>query len=199
MPDRPRRFDKSRPDPIDAEPLLAEAPPTADPDHMVLVGRVLAPWGLRGQLRVYPETANPERFRRGAWLFVDGTPRRVETSRTHQRGHVVLRFEGVSTPEAADEFRGAELTVPEADAQPLGEDWYYHFQLLGLTVVTDDGRELGVLAQVLETGANDVYIVRRDGREVLIPAIADVVIEVDLASKRMVVHPLPGLLDEDAG
>lgn len=196
MTDRPRLPSENPTDPAGdfPEPTI-EASAAAPPDNLVLVGRVLAAWGLRGEMRIWPVSTNPDRFRQGRRLLVNGESRRIITSRSHGRGQIVLLLDGITTPEMAAAFRGADLFVREEDAPPLDEDWYYHFQLLGLKVVTDDGRELGVLVQVLETGANDVYIVRNDTREYLIPAIADVVQQVDLEAQRMTIHPLPGLLD----
>lgn len=196
MTDRPRRLNGGMPassgDPSFPAPDAASTPP---PDNLVLVGRVLTSWGVRGEMRILPSTSNPERFRQGRRLVLNGVERRIITARPTGKGQFLLLLDGITTPEMAAEFRDASLYVREEDAPPLETDWYYHFQLLGLTVVTEEGRELGVLAQILETGANDVYIVRSDSREYLIPAIADVVQEVDLEAKRMTIHALPGLLD----
>lgn len=204
MTDRPRRKPKQPPAPSETAPASGETAPAptqpariteVTPDGMIRVGQVLAVWGVRGEMRIVPDTANPERFRQGRRVFLRGAERRIITSRPIGKGMVLLHLDGITTPEMAAEYRGYSLYVREDEAPPLEPDWYYHFQLIGLTVVTDDGSELGVLVQILETGSNDVYIIRNDTREYLIPAIADVVQDVDIEAKRMTIHAMPGLLD----
>jgi 16S rRNA processing protein RimM len=98
----------------------------------------------------------------------------------------------------AEAYRDADLQVRLEDAAPLPEGVYYHWQILGLQVVTEQGESLGELVEILETGANDVYVVRdAEGRERLLPAIRSVVAQVDEQAGRLVVRPLPGLLDSD--
>ncbi len=176
---------------------------TAEPGHEgpthLIVARVLAPWGHRGEVRAEVLTDFPQRFSGMERIFVgDGkVPYRVESARLH-KGNVVLKLEGVNTPDEAERLRGALLYVPVEEAVPLGEDEYYYHQIIGLEVWTADGRFLGRVTEILETGANDVYVAEKDGREVLIPAVASVVQEVDLEHHRLVVSPPPGLLEEEA-
>ncbi|MCX6020549.1 MAG: ribosome maturation factor RimM [Chloroflexi bacterium] len=186
-----RRNPESKP--IERRQPFETAP---DPSKLIMVGRVLGPRGLAGEMRVEPLSSNPARFVKGARLVLAGEWRQLAFCRL-QKDHYVLRIEGIDTPEAVQALRSEPLYAEEATAPALQEDWYYHYQLLGLTVVTEEGRTLGVLEQILETGANDVYIVRGEGKEHLIPAIADVVRQVDLDAHRIVIRPLPGLLDQD--
>jgi 16S rRNA processing protein RimM len=117
----------------------------------------------------------------------------VERSRPHKQ-HFVVKFASISSIGAANEMRGAELTIPAAELPSPPDGSFYQFQLIGLHVVTESGDPLGAIARVLETGANDVYVVERlEGGELLIPAIKDVVKDVDLHGGRMVVDPPPGL------
>ena len=153
------------------------------------MGRVGAPWGVRGDVKVEPLTDFPERFAAGSILWLEGRQLAVERSRW-QAGHVYLRLEGVASREDAEGLRHRLLEVPEAELSPLTEGQYYRFQIVGLEVFTTDGRPLGRVAEVLSTGANDVFVVRGSAGEVLLPAIDDVVREVDLAARRMVVEPL---------
>jgi 16S rRNA processing protein RimM len=154
----------------------------------VAVGSIAAPWGVRGDLKVQPLTDFPERFRRGAALWVQG--RRIEVQRSRwSRGLVYLGLSGIDSRNAAEELRGALLEVPESELAPLPEGQYYRFQVIGLDVCTPEGRSLGRVAEILSTGSNDVYIVRGGPRELLIPAIEDVVKEVDLEGGRLVVEP----------
>jgi 16S rRNA processing protein RimM len=152
------------------------------------VGRVLALWGVGGDLKVEPLTDFPERFKSGATLWVCGRRHDVQRSRW-SRGFVYLGLSGVDSRNAAEELRGALLEVPETELTALPEGQYYRFQIIGLEVCTPEGSSLGRVAEILPTGSNDVYVVRGGPRELLIPAIEDVVIEVDLAGGRLVVEP----------
>ena len=138
------------------------------------VGWIAAPWGVRGDLKVQPLTDFPERFQRGAALWVRGRRYEVQRSRW-SRGFVYLGLSGIDSRNAAEELRGALLEVPESDLTPLPEGQYYRFQVIGLEVRTPEGRSLGRVAEILSTGSNDVYVVRGGPRELLIPAIEDVV------------------------
>ncbi len=159
------------------------------------VGRINAAWGIKGHVKVTPYGSNPERFRKGATLFIKGEPRRILDVAT-PKGFPCVLFEGYEDRTAAESLAGVELEVEAEELPALPEGEYYVSDLVGLEVVTIDGESVGTLSEVLRTGANDVYLVRRpDGRESLIPAIADVVQRVDLEAKRVEIDPLPGLLD----
>jgi 16S rRNA processing protein RimM len=154
----------------------------------VAVGRIAAPWGVRGDLKVQPLTDFPERFQRGAALWVRDRRHEVQRSRW-SRGLVYLALSGIDSRNAAEELRDALLEVPEGELTLLPEGQYYRFQVIGLEVCTPEGRSLGRVAEILPTGSNDVYVVRGGPRELLIPAIEDVVREVDLKGGRLVVEP----------
>ena len=161
----------------------------------VAVGRINATWGLRGHVKVTPLTSNPKRIQPGEVLLVRGEPREVLDVR-YPKGFPCVVFEGYEDATAAQALRGTLIEIAEADLPDLGQDEYYVHDLVGLEVVSTAGARLGRLAEVLRTGANDVYIVRRKGeRDLLLPAIGDVIAEVDLEGGRMVVELLPGLLD----
>jgi len=102
----------------------------------------------------------------------------------------LLQIEGISTRNDAEALRGTVVRIDRSQAAPLDEDEYYHFEILGLRVVDEEGHDLGTVVEILETGANDVYVVQRpDGSELLLPAIRSVILEVDLEHQRMVVRP----------
>jgi 16S rRNA processing protein RimM len=108
---------------------------------------------------------------------------------------VLVRFEGIETPEAGNAFRDALLEIAESDAAPLADDEFYYWQLIGLAAVTHTGDPVGTIKEVFETGANDVLVIEGpDGREHLVPFVASFV-EVDLATKTATITPIPGLLD----
>ncbi|MGE0229894.1 MAG: ribosome maturation factor RimM [Dehalococcoidia bacterium] len=161
----------------------------------VAVGRINGVWGVRGHVKVTPLTSNPERLVQGATLYVGGEPRRVLDVR-YPQGYPCMRFEGFEDRTAAEVLRGALIEIDEADLAPLPEGEYYLHDLEGLEVVTAAGEHIGRLKEVLTTGANDVYVIARPGKaDALIPAIADVVLSVDIDAGRMTIEPMPGLLE----
>ena len=161
------------------------------------VGLIERPRGLKGEIKVLPLTDFPQRFDPGARLFVAGAPRTVENS-NWQKGRVYLFIDGVADRESAESLRGELIEIPEGDRPSAGESFWYLDEIEGLHVVARNGAELGKIREVLQTGANDVYIVDRgERRDLLVPALRDVVIEVDLGAGTMTVDLPDGLLPED--
>ena len=171
---------------------------TEDQDELeyLVIGQISKPHGVRGEVRVMPHTDDPQRF---TWLesvFVgdtNGEPMAVEHARLHKT-MVLLKLAGVNGRDDAELLRGKLLYVSELDAIPLDEDEYFLFELEGMEVVTEDGRILGILIEVLETKANNVFIVRGDNGEVLLPDTEEVIQEIDFENGRIHVNLLPGLL-----
>jgi len=161
----------------------------------VLIGMIVGAHALRGEVRVAPETDFPERFARLEMISVapKGAAARLMkpvAARAHTgKSLVLLRLEGVEDRDTAEALRGATMHVRESDLTPLPEGRYYEFQVLGLTVVTEEGRDLGEIVDIIHTGANDVY----ETPVAMIPAIAQIVREVDLEGGRMVVRWVEGL------
>jgi 16S rRNA processing protein RimM len=153
---------------------------------------VLGAWGVRGALKVEPLTDFPERFARGAQLWLEGEPRRVEHSHA-VRGSVIVELSGLDRRELAASLRGRLLELPESELHALGEDEYYQHDLIGLRVRSEAGEELGRVIGLLPTGANDVLVVNGVRGEYLLPLIADVVQRVDVAGGEIVVELLEGL------
>lgn len=169
----------------------------------VAVGRVLRPHGVRGELRVEIVTHYPERLRQHAYFYLahPDSPEAVqrypvEKLRLHKE-MLLLKLGGCDDRDAAGELRGMLVQIPTEEAVPLEEGEYYHFQLIGVGVETESGEWLGHVVEVLRTGANDVYVVLGPRGEVLLPAIKDVVRELDPRSKRMVVRLLPGTFADE--
>ena len=162
----------------------------------VVVGRINQTWGLKGHVKVTPFTSNPERLTTGAQLYVAGNPTRVLESVSPQ-GYPIMQFAGYTTREAAERLRDELIEIDEDTLPALPADQYYVDDLQGLTVVSTTGDEIGELVEVLTTGANDVYVVRRPGeKDVLVPAIADILLDVDLEARRMIIQVIPGLLPD---
>ncbi len=164
--------------------------PQRDPTPgFVAVGRVLAPFGLRGELKVQSLTDNPLRFAPKSRLYAGDQLITIAEAR-EAAGHLYVRLKGFADRTSVERFRQALLQVPEQSLPPLPAGEYYRFQLIGLAVVDRAGALLGTLDEVIETGANDVYRVRTPaGADLLLPAIADVIISIELEARRMVADP----------
>ena len=165
--------------------------------QLIVVGRVVAPWGVKGEVKVEVMTDFPDRFSPGEEVHIDGCPMRIENSRWH-KGRVTLKLDTVDSVEAAEKIRGRWLEIPSSKLRPLPQDQYYQFQLIGLEVWTTEGQHLGRIADILPTGSNDVYLVQGELGELLIPAIEDVVKSVELEKGRIVVELIAGLLQGKA-
>ncbi|MEK6692895.1 MAG: ribosome maturation factor RimM [Nitrospirota bacterium] len=168
-------------------------------DDLITIGRIIKVLGLKGEVKVLSLTHNPERFRKLLSVFIvspqgKGSERRIRGVRSWQ-GRVILSFEGISTSGEASGLLNHLIKIPEKDLDPLPDGEYYIFQLIGFTVYTDEGEDIGTLTDVLSTGSNDVYVVKKGEKEYLIPAIKDVIKEIDMKGRRMVIHPMKGLLD----
>ena len=161
------------------------------------VGRIIGIHGVRGEIKVKSLTDFPERFSPGALLYVEGETiqREVLSARPH-KGALLVKLTGMNDRNAAETLRGKYLFVAREDAMPLAEDEYYEDELVGLQVETMEGEVLGELMQIMWTAANEVYIVQGRRGEILIPAIAEVVQEVDLEQGVMRVALLPGLIED---
>lgn len=173
------------------------------PDGCMAVGHITGVHGLRGEVKVELYTDFPERFAPGEVLLlgVDLDEIEVVGVRPHKQ-NLLVQFNGVADRTAAESLRNLWLFVRETDAAELEEGVYWIHDIIGLRVVEENGDALGVITDVLATGANDVYVVRRPAgrspaQDILLPAIPDVVRAVDLAQGVMTVHLLPGLLDAE--
>ncbi len=162
--------------------------------EFVSVGRILAPWGTKGDLKIEVMTDFPTRFAPGRRVYVDGRPLAVERSRPHKE-NLIVKLATIDTRKAAERLHGRLLEVTHSEVYPLPEGEYYRFELIGLEVCTTEGAPLGEIADILITGSNDVFVVRKDGNEVLIPAIEDVIKSVDIKKGRLVVELISGLLE----
>ena len=159
----------------------------------VLVGRVLRPFGVRGELKVESLTDFPERFAPGSVLHLNGKPRTVEGSRPLGQ-NIAVKFAGIENPEDGSAFAGAVLEVSEASLCPLAPGVYYHSHLIGLRVTTTTGETLGALTRIISAAGNDIYVVEGPRGEILVPAISAVVQHIDLATGVMTINVIPGLL-----
>jgi 16S rRNA processing protein RimM len=162
----------------------------------MLVGRIAGPLGVRGELKVQLDTDFPERFRRLESIFVGPSLEERVIAAARSRGDIViLTLRDIESREQAQALKGMQLWIRRADAMPLPPDQYYHDDIIGLRMETREGTLIGVVTDILVTGANDVYIVDGEDGQTLVPAIKDVVVEIDTSQGRIVIDPLPGLLE----
>jgi 16S rRNA processing protein RimM len=168
--------------------------PIGEPVYLT-VGFLRRPHGLGGEIVMDLHTDFPERLKRGRKLLVseDHTPLTVQSVREHQKG-VLIKFEGVDTPESAGQHRNQWVYVKASDVPPLPEGQIYQHELFGFQVIDDNDNLLGELVEIIETGANNVYVIRdTSGGELLLPAIPSVILDLDTVRRLMHVHLLEGL------
>ena len=163
------------------------------------VGVITSPHGVRGEVKVYPTTDDAMRFKKLDHVILDlgrGESRELKIRQVKFfKNMVILKFDGVDTMNEVEGWRQKDLLITRDQAVPLQEDEFFITDLIGLTVVTDEGDTLGTLTDVMETGANDVYCVKTPEGKELLPAIHNCILDVDLDKEEMLVHVLPGLLD----
>ena len=167
-------------------------------EDLLKVGVITTTHGVRGEVKVYPTTDEPERFLDLEYVLLDTGKelRRLDIKNVRFfKNLVILKFDGIDNINDIEKYKGRDLWIPREEAQELDEDEYYIADLLGMKVLLEDGSEFGILKNVMETGANDVYIVDRvDGEEILLPAIHDCVLDVDVEKNTMTVHLMKGLV-----
>ncbi len=172
------------------------------PSPYLLLGRAVKAWGLEGEIKVEPYADSMVIAPGLAAVHIGpagGDLAWYAVERVRQAGSAwVLKLRGVETQEQAGRLVGCEMLIPRSAAPPLPEGAYYHADLVGLRVVSEEGRELGRIVEIWETGANDVYVVHGKQGEWLLPATREVVRRVDLAGEIMVVRPLEGMIEAEA-
>ena len=163
------------------------------PDSSVVVGVILGSHGTKGELRVRVMSEVPNRFDPGQTLYVGAQPHVIAGSSRGRGNAIILKLQGINTDAAARDLTGMDLTCQADSAPPLPEGEYFHFQLMGLQVFTEEGELLGRISEIIVTGSNDVYLVQGERGEILLPAISQVVQQVDVQAGTMVVRLLDGL------
>ena len=166
-------------------------------EDVLKVGVITTTHGVRGEVKVYP-TTDADRFLDLEYVLLDTgrEKRKLEIQNVkYFKNLVILKFKGIDNINDIEMYKQRELWVPREEAQELDEDEYYIADLIGMDVLLENGEKFGVLRDVMETGANDVYIVDRvDGEEILLPAIHDCVLDVDVEKNTMTVHLMKGLV-----
>ncbi len=161
------------------------------------IGVITRTHGLQGEVKVYPTSDDPDRFKQLKECIIDTGKKKIPVVAERARffkGMVIVKFKNFDTIEAVEPFKGKDILVDRDHAVPLDEGENYISDLIDLEVISDDGKRIGRLYDVLQTGANDVYVIKKeDGGEVLIPVTRDFVTDVDLEKGQITVHLIPGL------
>ena len=167
-------------------------------EDLLKVGVITTTHGVRGDVKVYPTTDVPERFLELDYVLLDTGRelRKLEIKNVKFfKNLVILKFKCVDNINDIEKYKGRDLWIPREEGQELEEDEYYIADLLGMSVVLEDGQEFGTLKDVMETGANDVYIIdSAEHGEVLLPAIKECILDVDLEKNVMTIHLMKGLI-----
>ena len=167
-------------------------------EDLLKVGVITTTHGVRGEVKVYPTTDEPQRFLDLEYVLLDTGKelRRLDIKNVRFfKNLVILKFDGIDNINDIEMYKGRDLWVPREEAQELDEDEYYIGDLIGMEVVLEDNTHFGTLKDVMETGANDVYIIDSlEHGEVLIPAIRECILDVDMDEERMTIHLMEGLV-----
>ncbi len=167
-------------------------------EEMLKVGVITSTHGVRGEVKVFPTTDDPARFKKSQRMILDTgkekLPLTIQNVKFFKQ-FVILKFEGFNDINAVEKYKKCPLLVNRKDAVPLLEDEYFIADMIGLTAVTEDGEHFGTLKDVIATGANDVYVIDTEKYgEVLIPAIKECILEVDIAGGRIKIRLMDGLI-----
>ena len=168
-------------------------------EDLLQVGSIIKPHGVHGEVKVYPTTDDLNRFKKLKEVILDTGKEKIDlhiNSVKIQNGVVILGFKEFDNPEVMEKYRKCPLLITRDNAVPLNKDEYFIADLIDIKVITDEGKELGTLTDVIETGSNDVYVVSDGKSEVLIPAIHDCIVSVSTEDSLMTVHLLPGLVED---
>lgn len=169
-------------------------------EDLFRVGVIANTHGIRGEVKVFPTTEDPNRFKKLKEVLLDTGKEKLPLEISSVRffkNLVIVKFKGIDNINDIEKYKGKDLYVIRENAIPLKEDEYYLADILGADVYTEDGKEFGRLKDILETGANLVYVVMHEGKEVLLPVIPDCVKEISVEEKKVVIHLMKGLLEED--
>jgi 16S rRNA processing protein RimM len=168
-------------------------------EDLLQVGVITSTHGIRGEVKVFPTTDDAARFKKLKNVILDDGRQKIDmeiASVKFFKNMVIVKFKGIDNINDVEKYRKARLLVTRENAVPLEENEYYIADLIGLSAISDEGETLGTVTDVMQTGANDVYVVTTpDKKEILVPAIRDCILQVDLEKQEMQIHLLPGLRD----
>lgn len=166
-------------------------------DYFV-IGKIVNTHGVKGEVRALPQTDDVTRFEKLKKIEIFREKQSRELTIDNIRYHknfVIIKFLEIENMNEAEKLKDYFMRIDRKDAVELGEDEYFIADLIGIGVVTEDGTTLGKIKDVIETGANDVYVIKTDGKDILIPAIKQCILDVDMDKKIMTIHLMKGLVD----
>ena len=161
--------------------------------EFITIGKILAPWGIKGKLRVKVITDFPQRLAASSQVYINRQPMAIDSAQW-RNGYAIIKLNNLDSIEAAQRLHGQPVEIHRGQLKSLPEGQYYHFQLIGLEVWTTQGELLGNITEILTAESNDNYVVSGDNGEILIPAIEDVVKSIDLDGGRVLIELIDGLL-----
>lgn len=160
----------------------------------VTIGQILAPWGIKGKLKVEVTTDfRQQRFSPSSKVYINRQPMTIDSAEWRQ-GKAIIKLSSIDSIEEAQKLRGQPIEIHHSQLQPLPEGQYYYFQLIGLEIQTTQGELLGNITEILTAKSNDIYVVSSNRGEILIPAIEDVIKSIDLNKGRIIIEPIDGLI-----
>lgn len=167
-------------------------------ENLLLIGKVVRPHGIRGLLKIRSYAESEATFLKAGWIYLytpkGGVERRELLSIRPQKGHFLVELKGLQTRNEAEEYRNADIYI-DKNSLSKEEGEFFWYELLDLKVYLVTGEYLGKIVEIMPTGSNDVYVVKEGEEEYLIPAIKEVIKEVDIKNRRMIIDPLEGLLE----
>jgi 16S rRNA processing protein RimM len=175
--------------------------PTKKITEWATIGKIVAPFGLRGQMKVSSLTDIPDRFAHleEVYLGPEYKPYTIKEVRPYKSNMVLLKVAGIANATGAESLRGQDIFIPAAQMAKLPPDFYYQHDILGLAVEKLNGQAIGTIIDIMTTGGNDVYVIKASGgKQFLIPAVKSIIKQVDLIRRVMYIEPIGGLLDDDA-
>ncbi len=168
---------------------------------LITIGRITRHQGNKGEVRVKPLTDYPERFKLLDKVFLQKSDKKDEPVKKviqkvwFQKNKLILKFKGIDNIGEAIELKNYFIKIDEKDVLPLEEDNYYIYEIIDLQVETKEGKKLGLVKDVLTTGGTDIFVVKNEKNEYLIPASKEIIINISISSQKIIVDPIPGLLD----
>ncbi|MGG7057552.1 ribosome maturation factor RimM [Clostridium nigeriense] len=163
--------------------------------EILRVGKIVNTHGLKGEVKVIPLTDDPKRYNELEFVLIDGVKRNIENCK-FQKDRVIVKVEGINSIEEAEKYKNKYMEIPREYAVPLEEDTYYIADIIGCNVYDTEGKNLGEVYDVIQTKNNDVYWIRKP-KELLIPVLLDIVKDIDVENKKIVIKPVGEWQDED--
>ena len=163
--------------------------------EILRVGKIVNTHGLEGEVKVIPLSDDPKRYNELEFVLIDGVKRNIESCK-YQKDRVIVKVEGINSIEEAEKYKNKYMEIPREYAVPLEDDTYYIADIIGCRVYDTEGKDLGEVYDVIQTKNNDVYWIKKP-KELLIPVLLDIVIDIDVESKKIIIKPVGEWQDED--